>query len=114
MRLFGILLVLALWASPADAQERWIHQRGNVVWDYCKNEGGLSWEDGVSWGFCLGTATACADALESMGQACQPLGTTDQQVRNVFVKYLKDHPEERHEVAVDLAYRAFAEVWPCP
>ncbi len=36
------------------------------------------------------------------------------QFKDVLVKYLKNHPETRHQNAVPLTWRAFKEAFPCP
>ncbi len=40
-------------------------------------------------------------------------GVTNGQVRDVVVKYLKDHPEERHFLASILAVKALSKAFPC-
>jgi hypothetical protein len=43
---------------------------------------------------------------------CIPANVKNTQIRDVFARYLREHPEERHGPAVALAVMAFSEAWP--
>jgi hypothetical protein len=70
------------------------------------------------------SVTACdayvdgfADAISAGGKehalACIPIAATGTELRDVLVKFLKDHPEDQHLKASSLATRAFAKAYPC-
>jgi hypothetical protein len=44
---------------------------------------------------------------------CRPGDVTGEQMRNVVVKYLKNHPNEGHQLSVIHATEAFVQAWPC-
>lgn len=44
---------------------------------------------------------------------CRPDGTTNQQLADVVIVYLRDHPERRHQPALVLALDALAIAFPC-
>jgi hypothetical protein len=44
---------------------------------------------------------------------CDPGRMASGQVRDVFVKYLRDHPEERHQIAELLFLLAMQKAFPC-
>ena len=45
--------------------------------------------------------------------ACFPDGVSPLQLIRVVVKYLNDHPEELHEAAIVLTFRAASTAFPC-
>jgi hypothetical protein len=45
---------------------------------------------------------------------CFPDKATYGQSSDVFVKFLQDHPEKRHESVNELAHAAFLKAFPCP
>jgi hypothetical protein len=44
---------------------------------------------------------------------CFPSGVTRLQIHDVVVRYLQDHPEQRHVGAAALVRDALQEAWPC-
>ena len=48
-----------------------------------------------------------------VGRYCVPRGTTVEQMTDVFCKWLRDNPQERHSSATTL-FPAGMMVWPCP
>lgn len=57
------------------------------------------------------------DALEIVSQRltniCRPQSHAIQQLRDIVVNWLLEHPEERHRPAAKLIGLALAEAWPC-
>lgn len=58
-----------------------------------------------------------AEALQLLGLSqsiyCLPSGVTTGQVRDIWIKYMQDHPEARH-ISAELLYLAsMKEVYPC-
>ena len=45
---------------------------------------------------------------------CIPNRVTDRQTTDVVVRYLKEHPEQRHYAAANLVAETLAEAFPCP
>ena len=81
---------------------------GSSVLDGCGRE------DDWNGGACAGIIVAYADALRHQGKVCQPEEVTYEQVRDVFVNFLKTNPIKRQSAAYPLAERAFREAWTCP
>lgn len=44
---------------------------------------------------------------------CAPEHSTNGQIKDIVIKYLNDHPEERHQPASFLTWRAVWTVWRC-
>jgi hypothetical protein len=66
---------------------------------------------------CLPYVIGVADALEMVStrltNICRPGGVTPQQLVDVLISWVWDHPAERHRPAAKLAGLAYAEAWPC-
>jgi hypothetical protein len=80
---------------------------GNELHQHCKSNAYL----------CLGYTVGAGTMFEFQMRGEMPLcvdGVTINQVRDVVVKYLKDHPETRHEHALYLIARAMRESFACP
>jgi len=45
--------------------------------------------------------------------SCIPPGATKDQIRDVVVSHLRDHPVDRHQDAFGLVIKALKAVWPC-
>jgi hypothetical protein len=45
---------------------------------------------------------------------CVPEAATSQHGLDVFLRYLRDHPEERHKQVAALLFTALESGWPCP
>jgi hypothetical protein len=73
-------------------------------------------------GYCLGYISGISDGITTLQMLkppnwtpiCKPDWLTDRQLRDVVVKYLVDHPEERHEPISLLTVLAMRSAWPCP
>ena len=73
--------------------------------------------------FCFGFVEAIADAMNAARSsggtvggwtACIPSGTANDQVRDIAMTYLRNHPEQRHASAASLIASALANAFPCP
>lgn len=77
--------------------------------------------EGQYWGGLLATKTIGAemDATDfnsfanRMFQHCVPPDATNQQLRDVVVKYLVDNPANRHKSARYLVWEAYQNAFPC-
>ena len=90
-------------------------QNGNQLLEFCEDNG-----ETASTNFCLGYISGTADhlrltrvAVHSTGGTCLPKTSTPRQLTDVFVKYAKNHPEERHKPAQMLVIGAWREAFPC-
>ena len=70
----------------------------------------LNYTSGFMAGVLAGSIAASSDSRPII---CPSEEVTAQQVSAVVLKYLRDHPEDRHESAVALVYIALAHAFPC-
>jgi len=52
--------------------------------------------------------------LAGFGFYCSPPGSDVGQAKDVVVRWLTEHPDRRHELALVLVRTALLEVWRCP
>ena len=125
MRSFYVFLVVSvLCVSPTKLQAKEDIYSGNYWLNQCSDS-----EDLHKTTFCVGlvvglrmmTGTFLAGNtffeiggdLIPVQPSCEPEGVTNGQVRDVYVAYLKNHPERRHEPAQGLWINAMQEAFPC-
>lgn len=70
----------------------------------------LSYTSGFVDGVLAGSIAASKDGKPVL---CPSEAVTPQQVASVVLRYLREHPEDRHEDALGLAYIALARAFPC-
>lgn len=112
--LFGAALLLA--AVPCSAGFR----TGNELLEKC-TAGGEGGHSDIDFAYCLGYLGGVADAKERVlvfwikkGDLCIPAGTTADQLRHVFLRWMNQSPELWHLDAGGLVTAAFRQAWPCP
>ncbi len=107
----GFFLLVLLIPAIGSTQEQQLKpsplQNGNDLLRICQSA------DIFDRGVCGGFVTAAGQVVQIAGKGCFADGVTLEQSRDVVVKYLKDHPEARHEAAVSLASRALTHAFPC-
>ena len=93
---------------------------GNKIFEVCNSSSDLN------FGECIGYIKGAADGVEltdyasvvskviPRSQLCLPQTATAGQVKDVFMKYLTDHPEMRHIKANQLMMVALKTAFPCP
>jgi uncharacterized protein YneF (UPF0154 family) len=104
--LFGIVVVLvaAVWVNFARAA----FDNGNELLHNCTIRGEFA------GGLCYGLITGYYDGMRlSYTCAKDDPKINRQQIRDIVVKFLGDHPEARHLPAIYLAARAFVEAFDC-
>lgn len=69
-------------------------------------------KDSVSKSLTIGYITGVVDAFNEV-LFCIPYGVTIGQANEVFIKWMREHPERWHESASILILAALKEVWPC-
>lgn len=89
---------------------------GNGFLQTCS--GTLADENAFRLGICFGWLSGFVDrdrlaaGIETR-RICQPAKSTNGQLMDVVLKYLRDHPSERHLPISILAYSALIEAFPC-
>jgi hypothetical protein len=97
-------------AAPAAVQGL---NTGNDVLAVCSSE---DIDDGYRcMGFLEGVTRTAGlyGALGSKPRLCLPDAVTLQQARDVAVKYLQDHPDERHHLSAGITLIALVRAFPC-
>jgi len=106
-RIVAASLLVLLAAGTAHAQ-RVSNVKGTTLMKACT---------GPSPAQCDAYVDGFSDAITAGGKdhalACIPTASTGTELRDVLVKFLKDHPEDQHLKASTLASRAFAKAYPC-
>lgn len=112
-----VAAVVVAWlavSAPVEANT------GNELVKYCQED--AAWFDS---GYCLGVVYGATQAMikyeEYIEEAdglgvrlgCVPEGVTTGQSKAVFLKYAGDHPEQLHQNAVSLIFKALWEAFPC-
>ncbi len=110
-------VIVTAIVQPTSAQEPstgFYQATGNLFLKICR--GGTARR-----GYCLGYFAGISDGITTLQllkpqhwtPICKPDQMTDSQLRDVVVKYLDDHPEERHEPISLLTVLAMRSAWPC-
>ena len=104
---------VAVLVGHAEAQEVAAFESGDQFLAKCDQ----------SADFCMGFIEATADAMNAAHSsggtvggwtACIPAGAMSDQVRDIAMTYLRNHPELRHASATSLIANALANAFPCP
>jgi Rap1a immunity proteins len=78
----------------------------------------MSYVQGFLAGFNVGATVGERVAKDEVAPGsvllCIPDNVTGRQAKDIVVKYLKSHPESRHEKTGVLIHRAYAELFACP
>jgi hypothetical protein len=101
----GLLVLLAVGTAQA---QRVSNVKGTTLMKACT---------GSSSAQCDAYVDGFSDAISAGGKeralACIPIAATGTELRDVLVKFLKEHPEDQHLKASTLASRAFTKAYPC-
>src|SRR5436190_1415229 len=103
MKSLATYLILAIALVGGDAWADF--QTGNELLQACEGTDRL---------LCRGSVMAIADVLDYQMDACVPIRATVGQLVDVVVKYLREHPKDRHHAAAALIITALPEAFPCP
>src|ERR1700681_2207721 len=100
-----MLMVGVLLASTMCVKAGVVFDTGNDYLSMC--------EDPRGQGHCSATAVGYADMLSVMGYFCADRNVKKGQMKDVVLKYVRDHPEKRQIAAASLAFSALTEAFPC-
>lgn len=98
-----LLFVQSIVAADAQEVKLDMFVTGNDLFERCTDNPAASTYI-ANYGFCRGYIYAAADffatvSAEQGRPSCRKAGVTGQQVVDIVVKYLREHPEERHKPA---------------
>ncbi|MGW5960650.1 Rap1a/Tai family immunity protein [Methylorubrum thiocyanatum] len=97
-----------LYIIPVQAQ----FFNGNHINSWCSQPAGSNLKEGVS-AYLSGVMDGAVYSRNPDLRICMPEGVSIQQARDVFCKYLSDHPESRHRTAAHLVLESIKTAWPC-
>jgi hypothetical protein len=102
------LAIIANLFEPAVAEKISGFVGGNELFESCKSD-----NVGVQ-NICRGYIVGVVDAFDAQRIICTPENVSADQVRDIVVKWLRDHPENRHLQAATLVKAAIPDSWSCP
>lgn len=115
LQLFLAASAVALMLPTAADAARLVHAvvHGNELLQLCTGEPDAP----DSFDSCDTYIIGATDALDLVAlhltNICRPERHSIQQLRDITVNWLEEHPEERHRPAAKLIGLALAEAWPC-
>jgi hypothetical protein len=109
---FAVPVLLLLAALPRPAAAGFFS--GNEIYESCNAPSNTAGE-GTCIGFVAGVAGASQFFfLDRPGRFCMPSSVTLGQLKDVFLKYLRENPARRNQDGSLLVILAIQEAWPCP
>ena len=111
----GVLVAgLVLWSSTAiaDPVDALAFKTGDDLYSVCSYDGERGELAAGMTMACLAYIAAAVDCY-TVTLCRVPKDTTRARARDVVVKYLRDHPKDRHDLAIRQTWLALAEAWPC-
>ena len=111
-----LVAFLCVLAAPVVAQPSG-RVSGNELMDFCAPNDDLP--PFMCLGYILGAADFIGAQIEAGGTQrtvglCLPSSVTRRQKFEVVMKYLQEHPEQRHYDAAGLILSALVQAFPCP
>ena len=103
----GAFAATILMASHVSAAESIIFIDGNTLLTACQSRRAEVFQ------FCNGSIQAYFDTLSVDRQVCPETRMMSRQIVEIVVRYLMDHPEERHHSAASIARTALSNLFPC-
>ena len=115
------LVLILLWPMAALGQISYF--TGNELMELCDGTASDEpKENMVALTACLGVLLGISEAISAIKiftdegheqYSCMPNGVTSNQLRQVFLKYMHQHPEDWHATAGGLVMAAYRASWPC-
>lgn len=106
-----ILCAVMMWAAVGMSTNAWGYNSGNDLWEHLTTD-----KSSPIYHQCQGQArgyvVGISDALDFRGEIQWEGTITKGQLVDVVEKYLRSHPESRHERAFFLVRRALMEAFP--
>jgi hypothetical protein len=100
-----IVAVVLLWPASGFCAG---FQTGNDLYSECNSP-----KSSPDFNTCLAYVEGMADAFAGLPLVCFPSHVTVGQTVDIVMKYLRDHPEDRHYSAAGEALEALGSVFPC-
>jgi Rap1a immunity proteins len=102
--------------QPVTAQVMTIN--GNALNNYCNPNKSAPAQEWAMAATCMGYLAAVMDAFAGGGdvngyRACIPPTADMNQIVDIVKRFIRNHPEKRHFLAVGLVAASFSEAFPC-
>lgn len=118
--LFVLFFLLGLFASSVYGEE--IDRTGEHTYytvtkflNVCKEEGQINITICAHYMMGLYDGVSLLRYIYKLdAQFCKPMAVSGEQMRLIFLKYMREHPERLHESAAPLLFSALADAYPCP
>jgi hypothetical protein len=98
-----IIFTTVFLLSPTFAFSARGFVTGNDLFSKCSSNSPL----------CMGYIAGVSDVMSTNGDICLPDNATVQQIVDIVVKYLSDHPDRRHYSASSESGVALMQAFPC-
>lgn len=123
MNKLALLLFLGFLVTGSSLFAEETYTTGNQLKPACAAHTAVTPPDrgeALKAGVCIGfidgwlqLAMMLKPPLVSQELFCPPKGVTNQQVIDIVVKYMNDHPEKLHQPAAQILYDAISDSFPC-
>ncbi len=112
MRLWALISIVALFLPTStfsqDAGPTTSFKNGAQLYQAC-----TAASESQNMAFCIGYVMGVSDSLQSLHLTCSPKEATGQQIVDLVVNRLRDHPDVRQYVAAQEVTLALAKAFPC-
>ena len=111
MRLMALVVVAGLLWPISGFSQNLIPYRsfadGNALYELCSSPGA------TDQSYCAGYLGGISDSLSSSQHLCVSTEVSLRQLKDVVLKYLRDHPEQRGQAAFSVGREALTLAFPC-
>jgi hypothetical protein len=104
----AVVLFFATSAFSQDVGPTTSFKNGVALYEAC-----TAASESAKLAFCLGYVMGVSDSLQSLHLTCSPKEATGQQVVDLVVNRLRDHPDVRQYVAAQEVTLALVKAFPC-
>jgi hypothetical protein len=111
IRIIGVLLIVTVMAAHGFKAQAHI-TTGNELLNFCR-AGEATHHPDVMTGLCDGYIGGIIELYALMESLCPSKLSTNQQLRDIVVHHLENHPETRDQIAPVLILDATKNVFPC-
>jgi Rap1a immunity proteins len=105
-RILAVAIVISLAFFAGETKAAGVFHSGNTLYAKCTSP------ETYDRAYCLGYLVGAVDMMEG-DEACTPQGMTAGQVQDIFLKYMREHPELRDKRADHLIIVIFGTLYPC-
>ena len=113
IRIIGLLLIVTVTVMTIHGIKAQAHiTTGNELLNFCQS-GEPTNNPNVIMGICDGYISGIIQVYTLMKHLCPSEFSTNQQLRDIVLRHLKNHPETRDQIAPVLILDATKNMFPC-